>query len=281
MIPEVQIPGMLAEILRHFSPRHRDFELRLDDCFDAVSQYIHDGETCSRERRRLIGAYCTHEYSIEAAALCNPSIVSAPDQSGVPAGSARFIMSLRAIGEGHVSSIEFPFGRRRSERRTSHSTRRARSSSAGSAPSQPVVPEGTLRGEACESSASTMTSPGQFSVALSDQFTMEELRGACARRVPRTLRLPRDARETIDVIHWFATSNYDVESSIRFDDLRARDLPRQPRPRAAAWRTRASSVSSMTTAPCATTQPTRRTMGTTSSPNSSRRPTSGSSRFER
>ena len=58
----------------------------------------------------MIGAYFTHEYSIEAAALGNPSIVAAPDQSGLAAGEVRFVMSLRAIGEGHISSIEFRTG---------------------------------------------------------------------------------------------------------------------------------------------------------------------------
>jgi predicted GH43/DUF377 family glycosyl hydrolase len=58
----------------------------------------------------LIGAYFTHEYSVEAAALFNPSIVPAPDQSGVPSGAKRFVMSLRAVGEGHLSSIEFRSG---------------------------------------------------------------------------------------------------------------------------------------------------------------------------
>ena len=58
----------------------------------------------------LIGAYFTHEYAIEAAALSNPSIVAAPDQSGLGAGELRFILSLRAIGEGHLSSIEFRSG---------------------------------------------------------------------------------------------------------------------------------------------------------------------------
>ena len=58
----------------------------------------------------LIGAYFTHEYSVEGAALFNPSLVLAPDQSGVPAGERRFVMSLRAVGEGHISSIEFRSG---------------------------------------------------------------------------------------------------------------------------------------------------------------------------
>ena len=76
-----------------------------------VSQHLlHYSEPLSRERCLLIGAYCSHEYAIEAAALCNPSIVPAPDQSGLPKGSSRFIMSLRAIGEGHISSIEFRSG---------------------------------------------------------------------------------------------------------------------------------------------------------------------------
>ena len=66
--------------------------------------------TLSRERRLLIGAYFTHEFSVEAAALFNPSMVLAPDQSGLPPGHCRFVMSLRAVGEGHTSSIEFRSG---------------------------------------------------------------------------------------------------------------------------------------------------------------------------
>jgi predicted GH43/DUF377 family glycosyl hydrolase len=64
----------------------------------------------SRQRRLLVGAYFTHEYSVEGAALFNPSIVLAPDQASVRAGEQRFIMSLRAVGEGHISSIEFRSG---------------------------------------------------------------------------------------------------------------------------------------------------------------------------
>ena len=61
-------------------------------------------------QRQLIGAYFLHEYSFEAAALFNPSIVAHPDQSGVPSGERRFILSLRAVGEGHVSSLTFRSG---------------------------------------------------------------------------------------------------------------------------------------------------------------------------
>jgi hypothetical protein len=64
----------------------------------------------SEERRLLIGSYFTCEYSLESAALFNPSMVQHPDQTGLGAGVTRFIMSVRACGEGHISSIEFRTG---------------------------------------------------------------------------------------------------------------------------------------------------------------------------
>ena len=64
----------------------------------------------TKVQRQLVGAYFLNEYSLEAAALFNPSIVSHPDQSGVPKGGRRFILSLRAVGEGHVSSLTFRSG---------------------------------------------------------------------------------------------------------------------------------------------------------------------------
>ncbi len=109
-IPEEDVPAMLEGLLRKFSPRHRDFERVLDDHCRMVSHHVDRGKPWSRERRLLIGAYFTHEYSIEGAALCNPSILPAPDQSGLRPGALRFIMSVRAIGEGHISSIGFRSG---------------------------------------------------------------------------------------------------------------------------------------------------------------------------
>jgi predicted GH43/DUF377 family glycosyl hydrolase len=66
--------------------------------------------TFSQAQRQLIGAYFLNEYSFEASALFNPSIVPHPDQSDAPKGGLRFILSLRAIGEGHVSSLTFRAG---------------------------------------------------------------------------------------------------------------------------------------------------------------------------
>jgi predicted GH43/DUF377 family glycosyl hydrolase len=100
----------LADVLENFQGRHRDllatFEARADEMESAFSPHVN----FSKVQRQLVGAYFLHEYSFEASALFNPSIVSHPDQSGAPEGGRRFILSLRAVGEGHVSSLTFRSG---------------------------------------------------------------------------------------------------------------------------------------------------------------------------
>ena len=100
----------LADVLENFQGRHRDllaiFEARADEMEDAFSPH----EVFTKTQRQLVGAYFLHEYSFEASALFNPSIVSHPDQSGAPEGGRRFILSLRAVGEGHISSLTFRSG---------------------------------------------------------------------------------------------------------------------------------------------------------------------------
>jgi predicted GH43/DUF377 family glycosyl hydrolase len=108
-IPEPQVAAVLAQTLDLFRNRHKGFEALLERHFALVAHHTGD-LPLTRERRLLIGAYFTNEYSVEGAALFNPSIVPAPDQSGLPPGQRRFVMSLRAVGEGHISSIEFRTG---------------------------------------------------------------------------------------------------------------------------------------------------------------------------
>lgn len=100
----------LADVLENFEGRHRNlleaFEHRANDMEDALVAHC----TFSDVQRQLIGAYFMHEYSFEASALFNPSIVPHPDQSGTPTGGLRFILSLRAVGEGHISSLTFRAG---------------------------------------------------------------------------------------------------------------------------------------------------------------------------
>jgi predicted GH43/DUF377 family glycosyl hydrolase len=102
--------AQLADVLESFQGRHRNllktFERRADEMEEALLAHC----TFSEVQRQLLGAYFLHEYSFEASALFNPSIVPHPDQSGIPSGSLRFILSLRAVGEGHVSSLTFRTG---------------------------------------------------------------------------------------------------------------------------------------------------------------------------
>ncbi len=102
--------NQLAEVLENFQGRHRHllrtFEARADEMEEAFSAHA----DFTKIQRQLIGAYFVHEYSFEASALFNPSIVAHPDQSGAPEGGCRFILSLRAVGEGHISSLTFRSG---------------------------------------------------------------------------------------------------------------------------------------------------------------------------
>jgi predicted GH43/DUF377 family glycosyl hydrolase len=102
--------GHLADVLENFQGRHRNllrvFEARAEEMEDALA----DHTAFTQVQRQLVGAYFLNEYSFEASALFNPSIVAHPDQSGAPAGSLRFVLSLRAVGEGHVSSLTFRTG---------------------------------------------------------------------------------------------------------------------------------------------------------------------------
>jgi predicted GH43/DUF377 family glycosyl hydrolase len=107
---EEDVEAVLARTLRRYNARHGDVGEIFEDHFNELTKEFEPPPGLSRERRLLIGAYFTMEYSVESAALFNPSIVPHPNQEGVPGGSLRFVMSLRATGEGHLSSIVFRTG---------------------------------------------------------------------------------------------------------------------------------------------------------------------------
>ncbi len=101
----------LSVVLRDFEDRHWQIEKVFDDRYAEIEPRLGlEGLTIKRETRRLIGAYFCHEYSFAAAALMNPSVVRHPDQSGLQEGSVRILLSLRAVGEGHISTIAFREG---------------------------------------------------------------------------------------------------------------------------------------------------------------------------
>ena len=109
-LTERQAESEAQSILADFVARHQRLSEFLLRRFAEVQAELPTDVPVSPARRLLIGAYLTQEYSLEAAALFNPSIVEHPDQSDLPTGSLRFVLSLRATGEGHVSSIVFRTG---------------------------------------------------------------------------------------------------------------------------------------------------------------------------
>jgi predicted GH43/DUF377 family glycosyl hydrolase len=109
-LPKQQVELQLRRILNEFDHHQFDLEGLLTQRFQQLRQYLNGKPEPEHTRQALIGAYFLLGYTFESAALFNPSIVPHPDQEGVTPGSVRFVMSLRAIGEGHVSSIEFRSG---------------------------------------------------------------------------------------------------------------------------------------------------------------------------
>lgn len=104
------IQAELSLVLGDFENRHREIRRFFEERYDTIAQELGLSDPLREAERELIGAYFCHEYSFEAAALMNPSVVPHPDQSGLRDGEVRFLLSLRAVGEGHISSITFREG---------------------------------------------------------------------------------------------------------------------------------------------------------------------------
>ncbi len=109
-LSEETVVGTLEVVLERYGGRHRDLRAVLGANYEKVAHRVPEGVEVSPRRSLLIGACFTNEYSVEAAALFNPSVVAHPDQSGLAPGAVRFVLSLRAVGEGHISSVEFRSG---------------------------------------------------------------------------------------------------------------------------------------------------------------------------
>lgn len=206
-ISEGEVPALLEHLRREFSSRHRDLERVLTDHYRLVSVQLDPDEPLSRERRLLIGAYFTHEYSIEGAALFNPSIVPAPDQLGLPPGALRFVMSTRAVGEGHISSIGFRSGVIGSNGEIAFDTTSPFAFTGARTPNPAYVK--TLFAEKLREVGVDNEVSRWVLARVPEQFSTEELHAVCAaskaERVPAVMRC-----KTLDVIHWLATSSYDV-----------------------------------------------------------------------
>ncbi|NQV03698.1 MAG: response regulator [Bacteroidia bacterium] len=113
-MPEQAAHLVLNQTLRDFSSRHRNisriFQRHFDRVRDIMAGRNGDMNSLPEIKRLLIGAYFTNEYSIESAAFFNPSMVEHPDQTGLQEEQKRIIISFRATGEGHISSLVFRTG---------------------------------------------------------------------------------------------------------------------------------------------------------------------------
>jgi predicted GH43/DUF377 family glycosyl hydrolase len=109
-LSQAEVDCQLEAVMKEFRERHQRTREFFLNRFDQVRQFLLTDHPVSESRRLLIGSYFSQEYSLESAALFNPSMVWHPDQTGLAEGSRRFIVSLRATGEGHISSITFRSG---------------------------------------------------------------------------------------------------------------------------------------------------------------------------
>jgi predicted GH43/DUF377 family glycosyl hydrolase len=109
-LPEDVVCSTLRNVQARYDGRHRDLPGILLANYERIAHRIPDGAGLTAERRSLLGAWFTTEFSVEGAALFNPSAVAHPDQSNLAAGQIRFVLSLRAVGEGHLSCVEFRTG---------------------------------------------------------------------------------------------------------------------------------------------------------------------------
>ncbi len=205
-LPEALAVSTLEVTRARFSGRHADLEGVLERHFATVAHHVDDPGALSLERRQLIGAYFTSEFSIDAAALTNPSLVPAPDQTGVDAGSCRFLLSLRGIGEGHVSSIQFRTGvidadgQITMEQPGVHLRTAARTA--------PLFDKPTFLAKLTELHSLTPIAASVLE-SVPDQFTLPHLEAAI-RHVELASGQDQSALKATRTMHWLASSNYRV-----------------------------------------------------------------------
>ncbi|HEY3864066.1 MAG TPA: glycoside hydrolase family 130 protein [Verrucomicrobiae bacterium] len=205
-------------ILRDFIDRHQKLREFLFRRFDSIRDALPTDQPLSESRRLLIGAYLTQEYSLEAAALFNPSIVPHPDQSGAAPGSLRFVLSLRATGEGHVSSIVFRTGEVDGEGRVTVNTPTPFVAAAEAHPNpsyekklfeQKLVELGLMNAFA-----------GTILARLDDVFTWAQLQTASHGAVRRDRLLRPEEQAVAHGMRSVAEANYEVsfEGTARFSE---------------------------------------------------------------
>jgi predicted GH43/DUF377 family glycosyl hydrolase len=208
-LPDAEVSSMLTALVADYRQRHKDIRGIFRQSYATAIALAGSPPDPSEERRLLLGAYFTNEYSLESVALFNPSMVLHPDQNGVPRGSDRFILSLRACGEGHISSIEFRTGLINAEHRITIDppTRFALTAR--------PVDDALYDKESYVMKLFEMKAhrpiAGPVLAHLDSQFTMSDLKYAIERGRPK--ESVTQFKELADNMLWLAHSNYELEFS--------------------------------------------------------------------
>ena len=208
---EAEAEAQLASLRTEFEERHPNLERSWLRQFEKVKAYLSNKESLSASRRLLIGAFFTGEYAIESAALFNPSIVPHPNQTDLGAEDLRFILTLRAVGEGHISSLEFRSG----VIRGNHSIEMDETSTLVTAPDidpDPTFPKNIFLHKLREKGLEN-----NWSRSVMDQlgvtFTRTELDESMQRAAHQTQLHTEDVKSAIECVHWLVESNYEVSFS--------------------------------------------------------------------
>jgi len=180
--PEDRVGPLLDEVSVEFSQRHQNIRSLFLERFEQVRHLMSMDERLSDQRQLLIGSYFLAEYSLESAALFNPSIVPHPDQTSVPPGALRFVLSLRATGEGHISSITFRTGIIHSDHRIEVTTPTGFLTEARQV-SNPVY-EKPLFGRKLSELGLTCEFTRRVMNTLSESFTLQQLRAGLKAEQP-------------------------------------------------------------------------------------------------
>lgn len=210
-LPEPEVERVLQDVREEFSKRHFDIETVFRQQFEKVRGKLPPSPKLTSARRLLLGSYFTSEYALESAALFNPSLVPHPDQTGLDRGAARFVMSLRATGEGHISSIEFRSGVIDASGEVSldppgHYVKEP------DLVADPYYDRALFRRKLEEMSVRTDLSE-RILTKLPESFTRSELFVELEKSQRNGDGLNQEESGTLDAMSWLAESNYEVTFS--------------------------------------------------------------------
>ncbi len=205
---EPEVDALIDDVMREFHYRHQKTRHFFLYRFEQLKKNLLTDAALSENRRMLIGAFFTQEYALESAALFNPSMVWYPDQSGLAPGSSRFILSLRATGEGHISSITFRSGTIDSE----HRIKMDEPTRFVTAPEQ--VPNTLYDKTLFFRKLAELGVEGPFTgkvlATLNDQFTLDELQRSIASTMHQSRPRHHENEPVVQGMLTLAKANYEI-----------------------------------------------------------------------